>query len=235
MDTKPHKLGLTYVSEVFSLQSFPTPLSANEEAEYIRRFENGDMEARKILIERNLRLVAYLVKKYSNSEHSQEDLISIGTIGLIKAIDSYKQGKGVRLATYASRCIDNELLMTFRAAKKQAKEVYLYEPISGDDGEGNSISLLDLLETTDEDVAERLETEENVKKLYRYVETALSEREKEIIRLRYGLPKNRNANEKSEITQREIAKKFNISRSYVSRIEKKALEKLRRAYENEFL
>lgn len=125
--------------------------------------------------------------------------------------------------------------MTFRSTKKQAKEVYLYEPINNDDGEGNSISLLDLLETTDEDVAERLETEENVKKLYRYVETALSEREKEIIRLRYGLPKNRNANEKSEITQREIAKKFNISRSYVSRIEKKALEKLRRAYENEFL
>lgn len=215
------------------MQSFPTPLSAEEEAEYIRRYENGDMDARKILIERNLRLVAYLVKKYNNSEHSQEDLISIGTIGLIKAIDSYKQGKGVRLATYASRCIDNELLMTFRSAKKQAKEVYLYEPINGDDGEGNSISLLDLLETTDEDVTERLETEENVKKLYQYVETALNEREKEIIRLRYGLPKNRNANEKNEITQREIAKKFGISRSYVSRIEKKALEKLRRAYENE--
>lgn len=214
------------------MQSFPKPLTAKEELEYIRRLENGDMEARRILIERNLRLVAYLVKKYSNSEHSQEDLISIGTIGLIKAIDSYKQGKGVRLATYASRCIDNELLMTFRSAKKQAKEVYLYEPINGDDGEGNSISLLDLLETTDEDVAERMETEENVKKLYQYVETALTDREKEIIRLRYGLPKNQNSFEKNEITQREIAQKFGISRSYVSRIEKKALEKLRKAYEN---
>ncbi len=214
-----------------ALQSFPKPLSAKEEQEYIRRYEDGDMEARKILIERNLRLVAYLVKKYSNSEHSQEDLISIGTIGLIKAIDSYKQGKGVRLATYASRCIDNELLMTFRSTKKQAKEVYLYEPINNDDGEGNSISLLDLLETTDEDVAERLEIEENVKKLYQYVETALTDREKEIIRLRYGLPQNRSSHEKTEITQREIAKKYGISRSYVSRIEKKALEKLRRAYE----
>ena len=216
-----------------SLQSFPKPLSAKEELEYIRRYEDGDLEARKILIERNLRLVAYLVKKYSNSEHSQEDLISIGTIGLIKAIDSYKQGKGVRLATYSSRCIDNELLMTFRSAKKQAKEVYLYEPINGDDGEGNSISLLDLLETKDEDVAERLETEENVRKLYNYIETALNDREKEIIRLRYGLPKIRSCHEKKEITQREIAQKYGISRSYVSRIEKKALEKLRRAYEEE--
>lgn len=121
--------------------------------------------------------------------------------------------------------------MTFRSAKKQAKEVYLYEPINNDDGEGNSISLLDLLETTDEDVAERLETEENVKKLYQYVETALTDREKEIIRLRYGLPRKRSSHEKAEITQREIAKIYGISRSYVSRIEKKALEKLRRAYE----
>lgn len=214
------------------MQSFPTPLSAQEEQDYIQQYENGDMEARKILIERNLRLVAYLVKKYSNSEHNQEDLISIGTIGLIKAIDSYKTGKGVRLATYASRCIDNELLMAFRSAKKQSKEVYLYEPIGGEDSEGNRISLLDLLETNDEDVAERLETEENVKKLYNYVETTLNDREKEIIRLRYGLPKNRDNHEKNEITQREIAKKYGISRSYVSRIEKKALEKLRRAYED---
>ncbi len=121
--------------------------------------------------------------------------------------------------------------MTFRSTKKQAKEVYLYEPINNDDGEGNSISLLDLLETTDEDVAERLEIEENVKKLYQYVETALTDREKEIIRLRYGLPQNQSSHEKTEITQREIAKKYGISRSYVSRIEKKALEKLRRAYE----
>ncbi len=217
------------------MQSFPNPLSAKEEMEYIHRFENGDMEARRILIERNLRLVAYLVKKYSNSEHSQEDLISIGTIGLIKAIDSYKQGKGVRLATYASRCIDNELLMTFRSNRKQSKEIYLYEPIGGDDGEGNTIRLLDLLETTDEDVAERMETEENIKKLYIYVESALTPREKDIIRLRYGLPGQQGFSEKAEVTQREIAKRYGISRSYVSRIEKKALEKLRRAYEEDLM
>lgn len=213
------------------MQSFPTPLSAEEELEYIHRCKDGDTNARKILIERNLRLVAYLVKKYSSNEHNVEDLISIGTIGLIKAIDSYKPGKGVRLATYASRCIDNELLMTFRSAKKQSREVYLYDPVGNDDSEGNCIRLLDLLETTDEDVADRLEMEENIKKLYDYIETELSTREKEIIRLRYGIPKCQNCLEKKEITQREIAEKYGISRSYVSRIEKKALQKLRRAYE----
>lgn len=215
------------------MQSFPEPLSAEEEMEYIRRYEQGDNAARQTLIEHNLRLVAYLAKKYSNSEHSKEDLISIGTIGLIKAIDSYKQGKGVRLATYASRCIENELLMTFRSTKKQSKEVYLYDPVSSDDGEGNTISLIDLLEVTDEDVAERIALEENIQKLYRYVENSLTPREKEIIRLRYGLPHNQNSSENQEITQREIAGKFGISRSYVSRIEKKALEKLRKAYEEE--
>lgn len=123
--------------------------------------------------------------------------------------------------------------MTFRSARKQSKEIYLYEPINSGDDEGNTISLLDLLETSDEDIAERMETEEKVKKLYQYVETALTDREKEIIRMRYGLPKSQNCYEKNEITQREIAAKYGISRSYVSRIEKKALEKLRRAYEKE--
>ena len=135
------------------MQSFPTPLSAKEEEHYLKLHEQGDKEARRILIERNLRLVAYLVKKYNTSDLPQEDLISIGTIGLIKAVDSYKSGKGVRLATYASRCIDNELLMTFRSAKKQAKEISLSEPINGEDSEGNTLQLLDLLETNDEDVA----------------------------------------------------------------------------------
>ncbi len=213
------------------MQSFPNPLSAKEEELYIRRHEAGDKEARRILIEHNLRLVAYLVKKYSNLDHSQEDLISIGTIGLIKAVDSYNHTKGVRLATYASRCIDNELLMTFRSTKKQAKEVYLYEPINGGDGDGNTVNLMDLLETCDEDVTERMELEENVKKLYQYVESALTRRERDIIRLRYGLPYTHEGIEKKEVTQREIAKKYGISRSYVSRIEKKALEKLRNAYE----
>ncbi|MDR1700121.1 MAG: RNA polymerase sporulation sigma factor SigK [Lachnoclostridium sp.] len=207
------------------MQSFPKPLSAKEESECIKRFREGDRDARNRLIECNLRLVAYLVKKYNVGDRDVDDLISIGTIGLIKAIDTYKEDKGVRLATYASRCIDNELLMMLRSDKKQAKEVYLYEPIGVDDGEGNHISLLDILETTDEDIAERIELEENIGKLYDFVENKLGSREKEIIRLRYGLLGR-------EVTQREIAKKLGISRSYVSRIEKKALKKLRDAYEN---
>ncbi|MGN1205449.1 MAG: RNA polymerase sporulation sigma factor SigK [Eubacterium sp.] len=215
------------------MQSFPTPLSAKEEEHFLKLHEQGDTEARRILIERNLRLVAYLVKKYNTSDLPQEDLISIGTIGLIKAVDSYKAGKGVRLATYASRCIDNELLMTFRSAKKQAKEISLSEPINGEDGDGNTLQLLDLLETNDEDVADRLEFEENARKIYHYLESVLTKRERDIIRMRYGLPSQHNLQEKTEITQREIAEKYGISRSYVSRIEKRALEKLREAYEND--
>lgn len=214
------------------MQSFPQPLSVEEENEYIERWEKGDKDARNILIERNLRLVAYLVKKYSNSDHSVDDLISIGTIGLIKAVDTYRLGKGVRLATYASRCIDNELLMTFRSDKKQSREVFLYEPIGGDDGEGNSLSFLDVLESLDEDIPERMEREENIAKLYGYIEENLTDREKMIIRLRYGMPEGPKIPEKPEVTQREIAKQLGISRSYVSRIEKKALQKLRRAYEH---
>lgn len=213
------------------MQSFPQPLSVEEENEYIERWEKGDKDARNILIERNLRLVAYLVKKYSNSDHSVDDLISIGTIGLIKAVDTYRLGKGVRLATYASRCIDNELLMTFRSDKKQSREVFLYEPIGGDDGEGNSLSFLDVLESLDEDIPERMEREENISKLYGYIEDNLTEREKLIIRLRYGVPEGPRIPERPEVTQREIAKQLGISRSYVSRIEKKALQKLRHAYD----
>lgn len=214
------------------MQSFPQPLSVEEENEYIERWEQGDRDARNILIERNLRLVAYLVKKYSNSDHSVDDLISIGTIGLIKAVDTYRLGKGVRLATYASRCIDNELLMTFRSDKKQSREVFLYEPIGGDDGEGNSLSFLDVLESLDEDIPERMEKEENISKLYGFIEDSLTEREKLIIRLRYGVPEGPRIPEKPEVTQREIARQLGISRSYVSRIEKKALQKLRKAYEH---
>ena len=204
------------------MQSFPQPLSVEEENEAIERWEQGDREARNILIERNLRLVAYLVKKYSNSDHSVDDLISIGTIGLIKAVDTYRMGKGVRLATYASRCIDN---------KKRAREIFLYEPISGDDGEGNALRFLDVLESVDEDIPERMEKEENIEKLYGYIEKNLTEREKLIIRLRYGVSEGKGTPEHPEITQREIAKQLGISRSYVSRIEKKALQKLRRAYD----
>ena len=213
------------------MQSFLQPLSIEEEREYVARLEKGDREARNILIERNLRLVAYLVKKYTNSDHSVDDLISIGTIGLIKAVDTYRQGKGVRLATYASRCIDNELLMTFRSDKKQSREVFLFEPIGGDDGEGNTMNFLDVLETVDEDIPERLEREEKIASLYEYIEEDLTEREKYIIRLRYGISPEPDKRERPEVTQREIAKQLGISRSYVSRIEKKALQKLRKAYE----
>lgn len=213
------------------MQSFLQPLSIEEEREYVARLEKGDREARNILIERNLRLVAYLVKKYTNSDHSVDDLISIGTIGLIKAVDTYRQGKGVRLATYASRCIDNELLMTFRSDKKQSREVFLFEPIGGDDGEGNTMNFLDVLETVDEDIPERLEREEKIASLYEYIEENLTEREKYIIRLRYGISPEPDKRERPEVTQREIAKQLGISRSYVSRIEKKALQKLRKAYE----
>ncbi len=214
------------------MQSFPQPLSAEEESEYIARWQQGDPAARRVLIEHNLRLVPYLVKKYNNSDHGVDDLISIGTIGLIKAVDTYRPGRGVRLATYASRCIDNELLMTFRSDKKQSKEVFLYDPIGGDDGEGNALSFLDILESVDEDIPERMERQENISKLYGFIEADLTEREKYIIRLRYGIPKWPYIPEQPEVTQREIAKKLGISRSYVSRIEKKALMKLRKAYEH---
>lgn len=184
---------------------------------------SGDRIARDILIERNLRLVAHIVKKYNTPERETDDLISIGTIGLIKSIDTFDANKGIRLATYASRCIDNELLMMLRSGKKQSKEVYLYDPI-GSDKEGNEINLLDIIESTDEDIVDTMELRSNIKKLYSFVDTALSDREKEIIELRYGL------NGHQEITQREIADKLGISRSYVSRIEKKALKKLREQF-----
>ena len=191
--------------------SFPRPLSPQEEIKTFSALREGDPSAREKLIRHNLRLVAHIAKKYYALPGEQDDLISIGTIGLIKAVDSYKSGKGVRLATYASRCIDNELLMTFRSAKKQAKEISLSEPINGEDGEGNTLQLLDLLETNDEDVAERLEFEENARKIYQYLETVLTKRERDIIRMRYGLPTHHHSQERTEITQREIAKKYGIS------------------------
>lgn len=210
------------------LKSFPKPLSTKEEQVFIKQSREGDKDtqriAREILIERNLRLVAHIVKKYNTTDRDIDDLISIGTIGLIKAIDTFNADKGIRLATYASRCIDNELLMMLRSGKKQSREVYLNEPI-GADKEGNEISLLDIIEATEIDVIEHMELQDNIKKLYHYVENELSQREKEIIKLRYGLEG------KTEVTQREIATKLDISRSYVSRIEKKALEKLRRKFE----
>ncbi len=208
------------------MKSFPKPLSAKDEKVYLQRWKEGDREARSVLIERNLRLVAYIVKKYTAAIGNVDDLISIGTIGLIKAVDSFDVDKGIRLATYASRCIDNELLMMLRSDKKQSKEVYLYEPI-GSDKEGNEINLLDIIESVDEDIAEKMELKDNIGKLYGYVDQILTPREKQIINMRYGLTGQK------EVTQREIADNMGISRSYVSRIEKKALKKLRDCYESE--
>ena len=181
------------------------------------------MSCRNRLIEHNLRLVAHVVKKYSNTMYETDDLISIGTIGLIKAVDSFNSEKGIRLATYASRCIENELLMLMRSSKKQSKEVSLFDPV-GSDKEGNTIQLLDICVAEEPDIIEQMEEQHKLSKLRKYIEEVLTEREREIINLRYGMLDGK------EVTQREIADKLNISRSYVSRIEKKALNKLKAAY-----
>jgi len=199
--------------------SFPQPLSKEEEEYYLKRYKEGDEEARKILIERNLRLVAHIVKKYHNTGKDMEDLISIGTIGLIKAIATYDDDKGVRLATYASRCIENEILMTIRSNKKTKLEYSLHEPI-GTDKEGNEISLLDILGTDGEEVLNEVELRLQTRKLYKAIDKCLKDREKVIIQLRYGLLDGECK------TQREIAGLLGISRSYVSRIETRAIKKL---------
>ena len=205
------------------MKTFLSPLTMEQESECLKKMKNGDLEARNELIERNMRLVAYVAKKYQSPEDEMEDLISIGTIGLIKAVETYKEDYGSRLATYAARCIDNELLMHFRAKKKTSKEVSLYEPI-GTDKEGNQIQLLDVVVSEDEDVVELLEQDRKVRRLNEIIPQTLSGRELFIIINRYGLY------EKKTMTQREIARKLGISRSYVSRIEKRAIEKLRQAF-----
>lgn len=202
------------------LKSFPNPLTPSEEKYYIQKYTEGDLQAKHILIERNLRLVAHVIKKYQYLDEDQEDLISIGTIGLIKAVATFNAEKGNRLAAYASKCIDNEILMYLRSKKKTSKEISLYEPI-GTDREGNEIKLYDIIETEEEDVPERLYLKENIQKLYEKVENELSQREKLVLKMRYGLYNG------EEYTQREIARQLGISRSYVSRIEKSAVEKLR--------
>lgn len=208
------------------MKTFKKPLSSEEEAGYIRLLKEGSREeaalAKEILIERNLRLVAHIAKKYQNIEEDMEDLISIGTIGLIKAVDTFDAGKG-RLATYACRCIDNELLMMLRARKKISREVSLYEPI-GTDKEGNEINLLDVIEGEQPDVVDRLTVEENLRKMRVFLDRCLTPREREILFLRYGLKDGR------EVTQSEIGRNLGISRSYVSRIEKKALMKLKEEF-----
>lgn len=211
------------------MQTFQKPLTCGEETYYVRLLKEGNdaekKQAKEILIERNLRLVAHVAKKYQNCDEEMEDMISVGCIGLIKAIDTFDAGKG-RLATYACRCIDNELLMLLRSKKKMSKEVSLYEPI-GQDKEGNEIRLLDVIEQQQADTVDRMELQNNIHKLYRFMEECLNARELQILILRYGL------NGQAAITQSEVGGQFGISRSYVSRIEKRALIKLRRRFEND--
>ena len=202
------------------MKTFLSPFTPEEESECLKRMGEGSEDAKRELILRNMRLVAHVAKKYQNSEEDMEDLISIGTIGLLKAIATYKENYGSRLATYAARCIDNEMLMHFRSKKKNSREVSLYEPI-GMDKEGNQISLLDVVESDEVDVVEELELERRTKHMLELVPKILNERERMIIEKRYGLYGS------IPMTQREIAKALNISRSYVSRIEKRALEKMK--------
>ena len=199
--------------------TFPQPLDEKEEAKYLELLKAGDKNAKGVLIERNLRLVAHIVKKYQIPNKDIDELISIGTVGLIKAIDSFDASKGTRLATYASRCIENEILMLFRSNKKQKGETFLHDPI-GVDKEGNEISLIDVLSSDKDSVVEKVESNIQIRALYAKINTALSEREGEIIRMRYGLVDGKCK------TQREIASLLGIS--YVSRIEKKALKKLKK-------
>ena len=205
------------------MKTFQKPLTAQEEKEYLDRFQAGDQNARDILIERIMRLVAHVVKKYQGLDEDLDDLISVGTIGLIKAVSTFDASKSVRLSTYAARCIDNELLMLLRQRKKKSREVSLYEPI-GTDKEGNEISLLDIIETIPFDVVEHYTTNEDIVLLSRFLNNSLTDKEYEVIKLRYGLFGE------EELTQREIAKRLNISRSYVSRIEKNAILKLRQCF-----
>ena len=202
------------------MKSFPPPLTSQEEQRYLQKYLEGDLEAKHVLIERNLRLVAHVVKKYQNLGESTEDLLSIGTIGLIKAITTFNPDKNSRLGTYAAKCIENEILMVLRNKRKLSREVSLYEPI-GTDREGNEIQLFDIIETPEEDAHTRLALKEDIKRLYQLVESELSPRERLVLKMRYGLY------EKEEYTQKEVAKHLGISRSYVSRIEKSAIEKLR--------
>lgn len=205
------------------MKSFPNPLTPSEEKQYIQQYTEGDLHAKHILIEHNLRLVAHVVKKYQYLDEDPEDLISIGTIGLIKAVVTFNADKGNRLAAYASKCIENEILMYLRSKKKSNKEVSLYEPI-GTDREGNEIKLYDIIETDEEDVSEKIYLRENIQKLYEKVESELSDRERLVLKMCYGLYSG------EEYTQREIARQLGISRSYVSRIEKSAVEKLRKVF-----
>lgn len=214
---------LYFILHISNTSCFPKPLKKKEEEQALERLARGDKNARAILIERNLRLVSHIVKKYYSKTNDTEDLISIGTIGLIKAIDSFKPDKGIRLATYASRCIENEILMHFRNIKKNASDVYLGDSLESD-RDGNPLTLQDTI-SDNRDMAEDLEKKIRWEKAAEYLENLEDEREREIIILRYGL------DNKKPLTQREVAARLNISRSYVSRIEKKVLSDMRKNIE----
>ena len=211
-----------FFTAAYSNQVFPDPLSKEEEKEYIEKMKLGDKESRNKLIEHNLRLVAHIVKKYEHSKEDSDDLISIGTIGLIKGIDSYSYKHGTRITTYCARCIENEILMHFRANKKNSKNISLNEMI-GYDKDGNEITFLDILKTPDPEYDLNLHQKQNIKNLQKYF-NVLNDREKQIMIKRYGL------NNTEEVTQKEIANELGISRSYVSRIEKRALTKMLREF-----
>lgn len=213
-----------FSSYVTEKSSFPKPLSKEKEKEYLEKCALGDEEAKEILVKHNLRLVAHIAKKYSNYGDNDE-LISIGSIGLIKAIESFNAQKGAALATYASRCIENEILMTMRTTKKHRSNVSLNEPI-GVDKDGNELVIMDMLES-DQNVIDDVENSIMMEKLTQITKAALDEREYQIIKMRYGLENS------AALTQREVAKKFDISRSYVSRIEKKALDKIKKSVSKE--
>ena len=211
-----------FALHVVTKGAFPRPLTADEENKLLEKSQKGDINARNTLIEHNLRLVAHIVKKYYATGADQDDLISIGTVGLIKAVSTFKGDKNIRLATYAARCIENEILMFFRSLKKNAQDVFISDPIDTD-SQGNALTLIDVI-ADKSDIVEELDTKLKIQKLRLIINGVLDERELEIIRLRYGIDGY------PELTQRDIAKRLGISRSYVSRIEKSALEKLRRKF-----
>ncbi len=212
-----------FILHICHNEAFPKPLSKTEEEIYLKKAALGDLNARNKLVEHNLRLVAHIIKKYYHCISDQDDLVSIGTIGLIKAINTYNPDKKIKLSSYASRCIENEILMHFRNIKKLSQDVSLNDPIDTDK-DGNPLTLMDIM-SVDDNIIDDIDTKINLEKLYNYIDDVLTDREKEIIRMRFGL------NDTSPLTQREIAKQLNISRSYVSRIEKKALSLLRKKYE----
>lgn len=213
-----------FILHVCSGGSFPKPLSEKQERLYLEKYADGDMEARNKLVEHNLRLVAHIIKKYYGTQSEQDDLVSIGTIGLIKAIDTYDMKKNIRLSSYASRCIENEILMHFRNNKKSAQDISLNETIDTDK-DGNPLTLLDIM-SVDDNILDTLDLKLNSKKLGQFINEELSPREKKIIILRYGL------NGEEPMTQKNVAKILNISRSYVSRIETKALKILKKRFDN---